>query len=176
MLESSVLLAALALAAANPPPPQPMSVEIVRDPITDAVSARADLYDSGRRLTIACDRADYGGIRVTFSTGRWMAGDSFFTGERPLIFRFDAQRPRRWIWIMRDRGARLSGRRRVTFFLSGLISSELLVFRTRDIENHRLDLSFRIAGAYPAIAQLLDACGESRMKAALYGPPAAPPV
>lgn len=171
-----MLLAALALAGAEPPPPQPMSVEMVRDAITDEVSASANLYDFGQRLTVACDRAHYRGIRVTFSTGRWMAGDSILTGERPLIFRFDDQHPRRWIWIMRDRGARLSGRARVTFFLNGLISSQRLVFRTRDIEDHPLDLTFRIAGAYPAIAQLLGTCGDSRMKAALYGPPETPPV
>jgi len=171
-----MLLAALALAAVEPPPPHPMTVEVNRDAITDKVSASANLYDAGQRLTIACDRAHYHGIRVTFSTNRWMAGDSILTGERPLIYRFDEQRPRRLIWIMRDRGARLAGRGRVTFFLYGLISSERLVFRTRDIEDHPIDISFRIAGAYPAIAQLLDACGDSRMKAALYGPPAAPPV
>lgn len=171
-----MLLAALALAAIEPLPPQPMSVEVVRDPITDAVSASANLYDSGKRLTVECNPARYEGVRVSFSTGRWMAGDSILTGERPLIYRFDSERPRRFIWIMRDRGARLSGRGRVTYFLSGLIASQQLVFRTRDIEDHRLDLTFRIAGAYPAIGQLLEACGETGMRTRLYGPAEAPPV
>lgn len=171
-----MFLAALALAAVTLPPPEPMRVEVVRDPITDAIRASADLYDSGQRLTVACDPARYEGVQVSFSTGRWMAGDSFFTGERPLIFRFDSQRPRRFVWIMRDRGARLSGRGRVTYFLGGLIASEQLVFRTRDIEDHRLDLTFRIAGARTAIDQLLQACGETRMRARLYGPAQAPPV
>ena len=53
---------------------------------------------------------------------------------------------------MRDRGARLAGRGRVACFLRGLIGAERLVFRTRDIEDHRFDLSFRIVGAQPAIA------------------------
>ena len=165
-----MLFAALALAVVDPPPPRPMAVEVVRDPITDAVRASASLYDAGQRLTVACDPARYPGVRVTFSTRHWLAGDSFFTGERPLIYRFDSQPPRRLIWIMRDRGARLSGRGRVTFFLSGLIAAERLVFRSRDIEDHRLDLTFRVVGAYPAIAELLQACGEHRMRAQLFGP------
>jgi len=165
-----MLLAALALAAIDPPPPRPMAVEVVRDPITDAVRASASLYDAGQRLTVACDPARYEGVQVSFSTRHWIAGDSFFTGERPLIYRFDSQPPRRFVWIMRDRGARLSGRGRVTYFLSGLIVAERLVFRARDIEDHRLDLSFRVVGAYPAIAELLQACGEGEMRTTLFGP------
>jgi len=165
-----MLLAALALAAVEPPPPAPMSVEVRRDSITDEVVASANLYDYGQRLTIACDPAHYSGMRVSFSTNRWMAGDSFFTGERPLVYRFDSEPARRFVWIMRDRGARLSGRSRVSYFLGGLIASERLVLRSRDVEDHPFDLTFRINGAYPAIARLLDACGESRMKTRLYGP------
>lgn len=165
-----MLFAALALAAVDPPLPRPMAVQVVRDPITDAVRASASLYDAGQRLTVACDPARYEGVQISFSTRHWLAKDSFFTGERPLIYRFDSRPPRRWIWIMRDRGARLSGRGRVTFFLSGLISAERLVFRSRDIEDRPLDLVFRVVGAHPAIAELLQACGEEEMRTALFGP------
>jgi hypothetical protein len=171
-----MLLIALALAGVEPPPPAPMSVEVVRDPITDRISASANLYDAGQKLTVTCDASDYGGIRVVFSSNRWLARDSFFTGERPLVYRFDNQRPRRLIWVMRDRGARLAGRQRVGAFLGWLIRSERLVFRTRDVEDHRYDLSFRINGAYPAIARLLDVCGETEMKARLFGAAETPPV
>jgi len=165
-----MLFVALALAAVDPPSPRPMAVEVVRDPITDQVKASAHIYDAGQRLTVACDPARYEGVQVSFSTRHWLAGDSFFTGERPLIYRFDAEPPRRFIWIMRDRGARLSGRGRVSYFLSGLIAAERLVFRARDIEDQRLDLTFRIVGAYPAIAELLQACGEGEMRTRLFGP------
>jgi len=166
-----MLFAALALAAIDPPPPpRPMAVEVVRDPITDAVRASASLYDAGQRLTVACDPAHYDGVQISFSTGRWLAGDSILTGERPLVYRFDSEPPRRLIWIMRHRGARLSGRKRVAYFLRGLITAEQLVFRTRDVEDHRLDLTFRIVGAYPAIVELLEACGENGIRTQLYGP------
>ena len=166
-----MLLTALALVAAElpAPPPRPMQIEVVRDPITDRVSASATLTDRGQKLVVACDADDYRGIRVSFSSGRWVARPSIVTGPRPLVYRFDTQPPRRAIWAPRDRGGRLIGRSRVARFLSGLVGSEQLVFRTRDIELHRFDLRFRVVGAAPAIAELLEVCGETRLRGALFG-------
>ena len=48
--------------------------------------------------------------------------------------------------------------------------------RSRDIEHHPLDLHFRIVGAQPAIAELLQACGEERMRRDLFGDPLIAPV
>lgn len=165
-----MLLFALALAAADPPPPRPMTVEVVRDAITDAVKASATLLDAGQRLTLACDAQDYGGIRISFSSARWLARPSFVTRERPMVYRFDSARPQRQIWIMRDRGAFFGGRDRVRHFLFGLITSEQLVIRTRDVEDHPVELTFRIAGAAPAVRDLLEACGEDELRTGLYGP------
>ncbi len=166
-----MLLIALALFAAEPPapPPPPMQVEVVRDPINDKVSASATLTDRGRKLVVACDADDYRGIRVSFSSARWVALPSVVTGPRRLVYRFDAQPPRRAIWVPRERGGRLVGRRRAADFLGDLIRSEQVVFRTRDIELRRFDLSFRIVGASPAIAELLRVCGETRLRDALFG-------
>jgi hypothetical protein len=166
-----MLLIALAMLAAAPPapPPLPMEVEVVRDPITDRVSASATLIDRTHKLAVSCDADDYDGIRVTFSTRHWMAGDSFLSRERPMLYRFDDQPPQRRIWLMRDRGAVLRADDRVTQFLQGLIHSEKLVIRSRDIEDHRLDLHFRIVGAEPAVAELLRVCGEDRMRRDLFG-------
>jgi hypothetical protein len=167
-----MLLVALALAAIDLPPPRPMAVEVSRDPITDQVRASANLYDSGQRLTIACDAAHYRGVRVSFTSSAWLSRGNIFSGERPLIYRFDQNEPRRHNWTIRDRAARLSGRGEVAVFVGALIGADLLVFRTRDVEEHRLDLSFRIVGARPAVAQLLDACGETRLRTRLFGAPA----
>ncbi|HST37228.1 MAG TPA: hypothetical protein VLK25_11435 [Allosphingosinicella sp.] len=166
-----MFLIALALAAAEPPspPPRPMRVEVTRDTISDDVNATATLQDGNAKLTLTCDPDDYRGVRVIFTSQHWLAGNSFFTGERPLLYRFDEEHPVRRIWIMRDRGARLSGRDRVTRFLRGLIDAERLLFRTRDIEDHPVDVTFRIVGARPAVEQLLGACGEQRMRRRLFG-------
>lgn len=166
-----MLLVALALLAAEPPapPPLPMQVEVVRDPITDRVSASATLIDRTNKLAISCDADDYRGIRVSFSSRHWMAGDSFLTGERPMLYRFDDQPPQRRIWLMRDRGAVLRAGARVSQFLAGLIRSERLVIRSRDVEDHPLDLHFRIVGAQPAVAELLQVCGETEMRRDLFG-------
>ncbi len=97
-----MLLAALAFAAAEPPapPPRPMEVEVVRDAITDRVSASATLRDRGRTLIVACDASDYRGIRSASASRRWLARGNFVTGERRLIYRFDEQPPRRLIWVV----------------------------------------------------------------------------
>ena len=166
-----MFLIALALAAAEPPspPPRPMRVEVTRDTISDDITATATLQDRGAKLTLTCEPDDYEGVRVIFASQHWLAGSSFFTGERPLLYRFDEERPVRLIWIMRDRGARLAGRQRVTRFLRGLIAAEGLLFRTRDIEDRPVDIAFRIVGARPAVEQLLAACGEQRMRRRLFG-------
>lgn len=166
-----MFLIALALAAAEPPspPPRPMRVEVTRDTISDDLTATATLLDRGARLMLTCEPDDYEGVRVIFSSQHWLAGNSFFTGERPLLYRFDEEPPRRLIWIMRDRGARLSGRKRVTEFLRGLIVADHLLFRTRDVEDRPVDINFRLVGARPAVEQLLDACGERRIRRRLFG-------
>lgn len=165
-----MLFAALALAAVEPPPPRPMTVEVIRDTITDSVRASASLLDAGQRLTLTCDPADHDGVRVRVSSSRWLARGSFVTRERPLVYRFDSEPPRRHIWWVRDRGAFMRGRSRAGRFLYGLITAERLVIRARDVEDHEFDLSFRLAGAYPAVRELLEACGETRLRTQLYGP------
>jgi hypothetical protein len=165
-----MLFVALALVAVEPPPSRPMTVEVVRDAITDAVKASATLLDDGQLLTLACDPQDYGGLRISFSSARWLARPSFVTRERPMVYRFDSARPERQIWIMRDRGAFFGGHHRVRRFLHGLITSEQLVIRTRDVEDHPVELNFRISGAYPAVRALLEACGETELRTRLYGP------
>lgn len=166
-----MFLIALALAAAEPPspPPRPMRVEVTRDTISDDVTVTATLQDGGAKLTLTCEPDDYEGVRVVFSSQHWLAGNSFFTGERPLLYRFDENRPVNWVWIMRDRGARLAGRGRVGDFLREFIDAERLLFRTRDIEDRPVDIAFRIVGARPAVEQLLEACGEQRMRRRLFG-------
>jgi hypothetical protein len=178
--------AALSLAAPDTPPdpfepplPRPMAVETVRDTITDEVRVSAVLRDATQRLTLTCDPHDHEFIRVTFTSMRWLVRGNFITRERAMIYRFDDLPPRRRIWLVKDREARLGGRPRVTEFLRELVGARELVFRTRDVESNRIEIRFRIVGARAAILQLLDACGETQMRDAWFGPPAPaarPPV
>jgi hypothetical protein len=162
--------ASMAWAAIDPPPPRPMSVEVERDTINDRVTATATLRDGSQRLTLSCNPDDYDFVRVAFSSNRWLVFGNFITGERPLVYRFDDMPPRRLIWEVKDRSGRLAGRRRVTEFLRGLIDGQVLIFRTRDVEGHAFDLTFRLVGARAAVAQLLEICGETRVRDRLLGP------
>ncbi len=155
----------------EPPLPRPMSVETVRDPITDDVRVQATLRDQDRRLTLACDPHDFEFIRVTFTSNRWLVRGNFITRERPLIYRFDDERPVRLIWIVKDREARLAGRRRVGEFLRGFVRADELVFRTRDVESNRLLLRFRIVGGREAVDQLLRQCGEIELRNRIFEAP-----
>jgi hypothetical protein len=171
--------AALAMAAPDTPPdpfdpplPRPMSVETVRDTMSDDVRVTATLRDATQRLTLTCDPHDHEFIRVTFTSMRWLVRGNFLTRERALVYRFDDLPPRRLIWLVKDREARLGGRRRVTEFLRHFIGASELVFRTRDVESNRIELRFRIVGAREAVRQLLEACGETRLRDSWFGPPA----
>ena len=162
------LLAAMVLAAEAPPhtilpdalvpPPEPMLVEIAIDPITDAVRASAVLRDDGHRLVVSCEPARYDGPRISFHSRRWLARGNIFTGERPLLHRFDHQAPRRLVWDIDDRRGQLLGRGRTESFLQNLFGAERLVIRARDIENRRFDMIFRLEQVRPAIEQALQAC------------------
>lgn len=140
-------------------PPRPMTVEVVRDPITDAVRAEAALRDDGNRLVVSCDPAEYDGPRVSIHSRRWLGGGNFLSGHGPIIYRFDGQRPRRMLWSIDDRRATLSRGRRVAAFLRDLQTAQRLVIRARDIENRRFDMVFRLKDVAPALGQALAACG-----------------
>ena len=174
----AALAAMLGWAAPDTPPdpfelplPRPMAVETVRDPITDDLRVQATLRDQDRRLTLACDPHDFEFIRVTFTSNRWLVRGNLITRERPLIYRFDDARPRRLIWIVKDREARLAGRRRVGEFLRSFIDADEVVFRTRDVESNRLLLRFRIVGGREAVDQLLRQCGEIDLRNRIFNPP-----
>lgn len=174
----AALAAMLALAAPDTPPdpfdlplPRPMEVGTVRDPITDDVRVQATLRDQDRRLTLACDPHDFEFIRVTFTSNRWLVRGNLITRARPLIYRFDDNRPVRLLWNVRDREARLSGRGRVRDFLQRFIDADELVIRTRDVESTRILLRFRIVGGREAVDQLLRACGENELRDRIFNAP-----
>ena len=169
-----MLFLALALAEIEPPAPRPMTVEIVRDPITDQVAATATLRDAGQRLEVSCNPARYNGLRVSFSSMYWLARGNILTGERSITYRFDDGRPRRLYWQVQARSGHIGdNRNRARPFIQAMLSSERVVLRTRDVEEHSFDLTFRIVGARPAISQLLDACGEDELRDSLFGTPGA---
>jgi hypothetical protein len=160
-----MLLAALALLAPDVPPPpefvppaRPMEVEIIRDAITDDLRAHAVLRDRGNRLVVSCEPTDYEGPRISFHAQRWLARGNLITGERPVIYRFDDQRPRRMMWDVNDRRGILTSETRADRFIDELMASDELVIRTRDIENHLFDMVFRLVDVRPAIEQALAAC------------------
>ena len=150
-----------AVALATPALPAPMSVEVVTDVITDQVRAYATVRNEGDRLVISCDPSRYDGYRITVHSRRWLMRGNLFTGERPLIFRFDQGPPRRGMWDVTDRRATLIGDARKTSFLHQLQTAERVAIRARDIENHRFDMVFALNGVRPALEQAMAACAGS---------------
>jgi hypothetical protein len=148
---------ALALAATDPPA-QPMSVEVIRDPITDHVRAYATVRSRRDRLVVSCDSSDRGRPQVAFHSERWLARGSVLSGFRPVTHRFDNRRRWRQLWHIDNRHGTLTGSRRIASFLSHLMEAETLVIRGRDIENHRIDMTFSLRGVRPAIEEVMSAC------------------
>ena len=152
-----LFLMALALAATDPPA-EPMSVEVIRDPITDHVRAYATVRARRDRLVVSCDSDEGSQPELAFHSERWLARGNVFTGYRPVTYRFDTRRPRRQMWRVDDRHVALTGQARIASFLAYLMASDSLVIRTRDIENHRVDVTFRLIEVRPAVEQVMSAC------------------
>ncbi|HVQ09500.1 MAG TPA: hypothetical protein VMS43_13800, partial [Allosphingosinicella sp.] len=84
-----MILIALALAAtqaepAPPTEPAPMTVEVVRDAITDRLRATATLRADGERIEIRCQAPDWGDVSVEYHSRRWIARGHPLTGQRPI--------------------------------------------------------------------------------------------
>ena len=152
-----MFLIALALSAIEPPP-QPMEVELVHDAINDHLRAYAIQRDHRNRLVVSCEPARYDGARVTFHSERWLGRGNVFTGERPVIYRFDQGPARRMMWDVNDRRGTLTSHQRVRTFLQSLVTAEKLVIRARDSEDHPFDITFRLMDVRPAVEQVLRTC------------------
>lgn len=148
----------MALALAADPPAQPATVHVVRDPVTDHVRAYATVRARRDRLVVSCDSAEGSEPEVAVHSDRWLRRGNFLSGFRAVTWRFDNVRPRRQMWHVDDRHATLTGARRIQTFLAFLVASEKLVIRTRDIENHRLDLVFPLRDVRPSLELAMSAC------------------
>jgi hypothetical protein len=161
-----MFLIALALATAQPAilrPAPPVELSIVRDAITDRLRATATLRGAGERIVIRCESPDWGDVSVEYHSRRWLARGNIITGQNPVTYRFDDQRPVRRLWHVNDRRASFDDRGRLVAFLRAMMGSRRLVIRTRDIENHRFDSVFTIGESTNAITQLLQTCGSRRL-------------
>ena len=164
-----IWIASAVAAAQIAPTPQPLLVEIVRDAITDRERATATLRGNGERIVIRCEAPKWDDVEVSYHSRRWLERGNLLTGEKPITYRFDDQRPERRLWRVRDRTASFGGRGRVMAFLQALRVARRLVIRARDVENHSFDSVFEIGESAPAIPALLDACGSPRADPRIIG-------
>jgi hypothetical protein len=167
-----MVLIALTLAALQPaaaPAPPPVDVTIARDAMTDRLRATAILRGEGERIEIRCESPDWGDVSVRYHSRRWLARGNVLTGQLPVTYRFDEQRPRRKLWHVSDRTASFDDRGRLVAFLRAMMGARRLVLRTRDIENHTFDSVFAIGESTGAIAQLLQTCGSRRLNRRVIG-------
>ena len=151
------------------PTPRPMTVEIERDAITDALSAFAVARGSHGRLEIGCDQRRFDGVRIRFSGRTWLARPGLFSSERRFWHRFDTAPPQRDFWEIDERMATLEDRPRVRRFLRWLLGSERVVIRTEDVEGREVDLVFPLVETRYAVERVLWACGAHRLSADLFG-------
>jgi hypothetical protein len=143
---------------------EPMTVEIVRDAITDRVSATATLRSGDDRLEVGCDPYAPRRAWVRLRSYRWFRDGNTFNGNRAFDHRFDDQPARRLQWSVRERSALLVGRGRVNTFVRQLAAADRLVIRAPGPEGRRYDILFEIEGAAEAINRALDACGDPLLR------------
>jgi hypothetical protein len=165
----ALTLAAPLAAAEAEPAAQPMTIEVVRDAITDRIRATATLRANGERIEIRCREPDWGDLSVEYHSRRWIARGNFLSGLQPVTTRFDDHAPLRRLWHVRDRVASFDDRGRVIAFVGALMRAHRLVLRTRDIENRSFDAVFPIGETQSAIVELLHSCGSKRTNLPLIG-------
>jgi hypothetical protein len=165
----ALTLAAPLAAAQSESAPQPMTVEVVRDAITDRLSATATLRANGERIELRCREPDWGEVSVEYHSRRWIARGNFLTGQQPVTYRFDDHAPVRRLWHVDERIAGFDNRNAVIAFVDGLLGARRLVLRTRDVENRTFDASFPIGETRSAIAVLLHTCGSRRLNPRILG-------
>ena len=95
----------------------------MRDAITDRLRATAILRGEGERIEIRCESPDWGDVSVRYHSRRWLARGNVLTGQQPLIYRFDEQRPVRRLWHVHDRTASFDDRGRLVAFLRSLMGA-----------------------------------------------------
>ena len=156
---TTALLAAAALWGG-----EPMTAEIVRDPLTDRVSATATLRSGDDRLDIGCTPHEPRRAWVRLRSHRWYRAGNAFNGNIRFDHRFDQEPARRLQWSVRERAAMLVGRARVRTFVIKLINARRLVIRAPGPEHRRYDIVFAIDGAAEAINQAFDACGDPLLR------------
>jgi hypothetical protein len=155
-------------APAEPSPP-PMTVEVVRDAITDRLGATATLRANGERIEIRCKAPDWGEVSIQYHSRHWIARGNFLTGMQPVTYRFDDHAPIRRLWRVHDRVASFDDRSRVIAFVNRMMGARSLVLRTRDIENRTFDAVFPIGETQSAIVELLHTCGSRRLNPRIIG-------
>ena len=169
----SIALALAATLAEQAPPaepaPEPMTVEVVRDAITDRLSATATLRARGERIELRCRAPHWGEVSVEYHSRRWIARGNFFTGMQPVTYRFDDHAPVRRLWRVHDRVARFDDRGRAIAFIGALMNARRLVLRTRDIENRTFDAVFPIGDTQRAVVELLHTCGSHEINPRIIG-------
>ena len=162
----TMMFISLLLAAAQPEMPvpvpsfavtRPMTVEVERDPITDRVSAYAVARAANGRLWVGCDPDRFRGLRIFVRAEGWVDSD-IIKGGRGVTYRFDGAAPRRLNWDTRRGAAYLRWSNEAASFLGWMRASQRLAVRTRDVEKREMDLIFPLAGAQPALDEMLRAC------------------
>jgi hypothetical protein len=158
-MATTALLLAASLAAG-----EPMTAEIVRDRLTDRVSATATLRAGDDRLDIGCTPREPRRAWVRLRSHRWFRDGNALNGNIRFDHRFDAQPARRMQWSVRERTAMLIGRHRVRTFVRQLVGANQLVIRAPGPEGRRYDMIFEIDGAMAAVSRAFDACGDPLLR------------
>ncbi|HWH22390.1 MAG TPA: hypothetical protein VNT25_03735 [Allosphingosinicella sp.] len=143
---------------------KPMSVEIVRDPITDSVSAFAVAQGDKSQLRIGCAPDQYRGIRVYVVGREWLDANHRFTRRATLRHRFDDAPAERSSWRISGRTASLRPLSLVPDFIDRVLNSDRVTFRARNLEDREFDTVYSLRDRAAAINLMLETCRQSEAR------------
>ncbi|HEU4958976.1 MAG TPA: hypothetical protein VFT56_01095 [Sphingomonas sp.] len=146
---------------------RPVHVVQQADAMTDdkIIAAVAETLKGDQAISVVCSPADQY-LQVVFQTPDYLGADPHWNRQE-ISYRFDRRPAVTATWNMERHAAHLENTKLVTAFIREMMSAKRILLRVTDYSGEDHDYSFDLTQAKPAIAEVVRACGDTKVAQAL---------